>query len=59
MAKKKIKIDASVCAGCGTCVACYPDDIKLNDNGLAEAVTGEADEEALSVCPFGAISEAE
>jgi len=56
MAKKKIKIDQNVCIGCGACAGCYPDDIKVGDNGLAEPVHGEADEEAVNVCPVGAIS---
>ena len=56
MAKKKVKVDDSICVGCGGCVGSYPDDFQINDNGLAEPVTGEADEEAASVCPFGAIS---
>lgn len=59
MAKKKLKIDQSLCIGCGCCAGTYPDDIKIGDNGLAELITGEADEEAVSVCPVGAISEAE
>lgn len=56
MAKKKMKIDQSVCIGCATCAGCYPDDIKINDSGLAEPITGEGDEEAVNVCPVGAIS---
>jgi ferredoxin len=56
MAKKKLKIDQSLCIGCGCCAGTYPDDIKIGDNGLAELITGEADEEAVSVCPVGAIS---
>ncbi len=59
MAKKKLKIDQSLCIGCGCCAGTYPDDIKIGDSGLAELVTGEADEEAVSICPVGAISEAE
>jgi ferredoxin len=59
MAKKKLKIDQSLCIGCGCCAGTYPDDIKIGDNGLAELITGEADEEAVSVCPVGAISEEE
>jgi ferredoxin len=59
MAKKKIKIDCELCMGCGACAASYPDDIVMNDEGHAVATTGEADEEALSICPFGAISEEE
>lgn len=56
MAKKKIKIDHNVCIGCAACAGCYPDDIKIGDSGLAEPITGEAEEEAASVCPVGAIS---
>ncbi len=59
MAKKKLKIDQSSCIGCGCCAGTYPDDIKIGDSGLAELVTGEADEEAVSICPVGAISEEE
>lgn len=56
MAKKKVKIDQSLCIGCGCCAGTYPDDIKIGDSGLAEPVNGMADEEAVSVCPVGAIS---
>ena len=59
MAKKKLKIDQSLCIGCGCCAGTYPDDIKIGDSGLAELVTGEADEEAVSICPVGAMSEEE
>lgn len=59
MAKKKLKIDKSLCIGCGCCAGTYPDDIKIGDDGLAELIAGEADEEAVSVCPVGAISEEE
>ena len=56
MAKKKLKIDQSLCIGCGCCAGTYPDDIVIGDSGLAELVTGEGDEDAVSVCPVGAIS---
>lgn len=56
MAKKKIVIDQSLCIGCGCCAGMYPDDIKIGDSGLAEVITGEAEEDAASVCPVGAIS---
>ena len=59
MARKKIKIDPSACMGCGACAGSYPDDVVINDDGIAEAVSGEADEEIVSICPFGAISEDE
>lgn len=57
MARKKIKVEQSACIGCNTCVAVYPDDFTLNEAGLAEATTGEADEEAIGVCPVSAIVE--
>ena len=56
MEKKKVKLDSSLCIGCGCCAGTYPDDFTIGDSGLAEAVTGEADEEAIAVCPVGAIS---
>lgn len=56
MAKKKIHIDSSLCIGCGSCAANYPDDIKMNDDGLAESITGECEEDVKDMCPVGAIS---
>ena len=57
MARKKVKVDGSLCIGCGCCFGTYPEDFALNADGVAEAVSGEADEEAIAVCPVGAISE--
>ena len=59
MAKKKVKVDASSCIGCGGCIGSYPDDFQFNADGLAEPINGEAEEGAASVCPVGAISEEE
>ena len=56
MAKKKVRIDQSLCIGCGCCAGTYPDDFAIGDSGLAEIVSGEGEEEAVSVCPVGAIS---
>ena len=56
MEKKKVTIDKSVCIGCGCCAGTYPDDFAIGADGLAEAVTGEAEEDAAAVCPVGAIS---
>ena len=56
MAKKKVRVDQSLCIGCGCCAGTYPDDFAIVDSGLAEAITGEGEEEAVSVCPVGAIS---
>jgi ferredoxin len=57
MERKKIVIDQANCIGCGACSATYPEDIVLNADGLAETVSGEADAEAIDICPVGAISE--
>lgn len=56
MAKKKVRIDQSACIGCGCCAGTYPDDFRIGDSGLAEPVADLAEEEAVSVCPVGAIS---
>ncbi len=59
MAKKKLKIDCDLCMGCGACAASYPNDITMNDDGHAQLVNSEAEEEIVNICPFGAISEEE
>lgn len=56
MAKKKIKIDKTVCIGCASCVGTDPDDIKIGDDGLAEPISGIAEEDVVEICPVGAIS---
>ena len=56
MAKKKVRVDQSLCIGCGCCAGTYPDDIKIGDSGLAEVIAEVGDEDAVSVCPVGAIS---
>ena len=56
MAKKRVKIDAGLCIMWGACVGSYPDDFKFSDEGPAEAINGEADEDSVGVCPVGAIS---
>ncbi len=56
MDKKKVRVDQSLCIGCGACAGTYPDDFQIGDSGLAEPVTGEGDEDAVNVCPVGAIS---
>ena len=59
MAKKRVKIDASACIMCGACVGSYPEDFEFSAEGPAAVITGEADEDAIGVCPVGAISEEE
>lgn len=57
MARKRIKIDQGLCIGCGACAGTFPDDVQIGDSGLAEPISGEAEEDVISVCPVGAISE--
>ena len=59
MARKKLSIDSSLCIGCCACVGSYPDDFTLGAAGTAELINGEGEEEAVDICPGGAISVAE
>ena len=59
MAKKRVKIDAAACIMCGACVGSFPEDFQFSDEGPAVPISGEADEDAIGVCPVGAISEEE
>jgi ferredoxin len=56
MAKKKVKLEKTVCIGCGVCVGTFPEDFKFGDDGLAEAIADVAEEESAACCPCGAIS---
>jgi ferredoxin len=56
MAKKKVRVDQSLCIGCGCCAGTYPDDFRIGDSGLAETVAETAEEDAAGICPVGAIS---
>ena len=49
MAKKKVRIDKSLCIGCGCCAGTYPEDIQIGDDGLAEVINGVAEEDAAGV----------
>ncbi len=57
MGLKKLKVDPNVCIGCGACCGTYPDSFQIGDDGLAEVISDEVDEEAMAVCPVGAIVE--
>ena len=45
MAKKKVRVDQSLCIGCGCCAGTYPDDFRIGDSGLAETVAETAEED--------------
>lgn len=50
------------CIGCGACTAICPEVFELNDDGIAENIVGEVNEDlkesasqAADACPVGAI----
>lgn len=58
---KKIKVDDSICIGCGACCGIAPDDFKMNEQNLSEPKSDtvkneEAAKEAEESCPVGAIT---
>ncbi len=56
MGRRKIGVDQGICIGCGSCVGLYPEDFELTSDGLAECISGEAEEDAADCCPVGAIA---
>lgn len=62
---KKVKVDQDICIGCGACFGNYPDCFEMTDDGLAKEKTPVTDEqkeeqeEAIEICPVGAIQEVE
>ena len=62
----KVKVDKSLCIGCGACQSIEPSVFSLEDDGLATAIDSEIKEEvkenvidAKEGCPTSAISEVE
>ena len=62
----KLKVDKDLCIGCGACQATAPDVFELKDDGLAECISNEINEEimedamdAKDGCPTDAIKEVE
>ncbi len=56
-----VKIDKSLCLGCGTCTVIAPKSFKLGDDGKAEPIVPAGDDEAkikeaVDSCPVNAIS---
>ncbi|MBL7159079.1 ferredoxin [Candidatus Microgenomates bacterium] len=58
---KKLVIDKDLCIGCGTCATLAPKTFKLADDGKAQVINQEGDdqeaiENAIDSCPVQAIS---
>ena len=59
---KKVKVDQSLCIGCGFCMTQASDVFKSNSQGLSEAKVETVSDEnkdvviAMEGCPTGAIS---
>lgn len=57
---KKLKVDQSLCIGCGLCETIYPEVFKLDENFKAKVIGECGDEqkcrEAIDSCPISAIS---
>ena len=60
---KKLKVDKSLCIACQTCVASYPNNFKIGEDGKSEFIGEPMDdaqaEAAKGVCPVGAIQDGE
>ncbi|KUO65873.1 MAG: ferredoxin [Gracilibacter sp. BRH_c7a] len=59
----KAAVDQELCIGCGVCEGVCPEVFQMNDEGLAEAIKAEIDQEVLeeakqaqTECPVEAIT---
>ncbi|MFH1645815.1 MAG: ferredoxin [Candidatus Omnitrophota bacterium] len=54
-----VKVDASLCTGCGLCESSCPEVFKINDDSIAEVVSTEAGgcdlKQIAEDCPVDAI----
>ena len=53
-----VKVNKDLCIGCGSCVAIAPDNFDFGDDGLAEAISEEINDDvktAAESCPVDAI----
>ena len=59
---EKLKVNGNICIGCGACAGTYPNIFQFNDEGIAEVIKenqnqeSEDAEEMVEICPVGAIS---
>ncbi len=58
----KAKVIENLCIGCGACEGIAPEEFRINDNGISEAINDEVKDEnkekvldAKETCPTGAI----
>ncbi len=58
----KVKVNQDVCIGCGACQAVAPDVFKMTDDGVAQEIEEQVNEQfeedakdALEGCPVSAI----
>lgn len=54
-----LKIDKNKCIGCGLCAGAYPETFAMNQEGKAEVINPEVNEnnrQAIDDCPVEAIS---
>ena len=55
---EKVKLNQDMCIGCGACVATCPDVFDFGDDGLAEVINDEVNDDvkmASEGCPTEAI----
>lgn len=58
---KKLKVNNEICIGCGACCATYPEILEFSDEGVAQVIEAnenqedETVEEIEGICPVGAI----
>lgn len=62
----KAKVNKDLCIGCGACQAIVPEVFEIGDDGLAQAITEEINEDlkddvldAVDGCPTSAIEKIE
>ena len=55
---KVLKVDDTMCIGCGQCVAAFPENFDFDEEtGLSKAISSDNLVDDLpSICPVGAIS---
>ncbi|MBU5575085.1 MAG: ferredoxin [Candidatus Aenigmatarchaeota archaeon] len=54
---KLVKVDKNKCIGCGACASVCPDGFEIkNGKSTVKNKKAKCIEEAISVCPVGAIS---
>ena len=55
----ELKVDETMCVGCGACVAAYPQNFEFAENVSTVISNENATSDMVNVCPVGAISAVE